>query len=61
MKCPKGRVKRRVSKHRGHPSNYAHSLRGHSWKRLYNEDGVHIGRQCINCGYKYIIPEFRKR
>lgn len=46
MKCPKGRIKKRVSLHRGHPSNYARSLKGHTWK------GHGKDRRCEKCGAK---------
>jgi hypothetical protein len=46
MKCPKGAVKHRISKGHGKPSNYAHSIRGHTWLKKGNET------ICKNCGKK---------
>jgi len=45
MRCPKGPTKKRISRtHKGNPSNYHHSIRGHTWKR---EGGK---RFCVKCG-----------
>lgn len=47
MRCNKAKVKQRFSKtEKGHPGNYAHSMKGHTWKR----NG--LARVCINCGKK---------
>jgi len=44
MRCNKGAVKHMHSNGGGHASNYAHSLRGHSWKKTSD------GRICTKCG-----------
>ena len=44
-RCPRGPKKRRISRaNKGNPSNYKHSLRGHSWKK---KEGIRI---CEKCG-----------
>ena len=48
MKCPMGQRKKRSSRGHGHPSDYVHSLRGHTWKKLI-QNNQHIGRTC-KCG-----------
>ncbi|MBE3093392.1 MAG: hypothetical protein IMZ52_00035 [Actinobacteria bacterium] len=53
MGCPKGAVKHRFAKGSGHPGNYAHSIRGHTWKKT---DG---GRVCTKCGKE--INRFNKK
>ena len=52
-RCSKGMVKKRHSKGAGHPGNYAHSLRGCTWKKMI-QDTLHIGRQCVKCGRKVL-------
>ncbi len=53
MRCPKGAIKHRVSLGGGHPSNYAHSIRGHTWKKTND------GRVCTKCGK--IINRFDRK
>lgn len=49
MKCPAGRKKKRTPRGRGKSKGYARSIKKHSWKRIFNKDGKHIGRKCTRC------------
>jgi hypothetical protein len=53
MKCPKAKVKKRVSKTgKGNPSDFRSSIHGHSWKR---DDEKTV---CSLCGFiKKIHPK----
>jgi len=63
MKCPKGARKKRFAKGRGHPSDYARSLKGHTWEKLFKEINgirVKIGRRCKLCGKEVLVPEWKE-
>ena len=53
-RCPAAPRKRRNPKGRGKSNGYAHSMKGHSWKRLFNKDNEHIGRECRLCHKKIL-------
>lgn len=53
----KCRVKHRTrtSKKKGRGSNHP-SNKGHSWTKLFNDDGEHIGRKCDACNIVILNP-----
>lgn len=62
MKCPNGKTKRRTPKGRGKSGDYARSLKGHSWKKLYKQvrgKTTKIGRKCTACSKEIIVPEWK--
>lgn len=49
-RCNLSRPKHRVSvSNNKQPKDYRHGMKGHTWVRLLNENGEHIGRKC-KCG-----------
>jgi len=58
-RCPAGPKKQRHCQGRGKSKGYAKSMKNHSWKKLFNKDNKHIGRQCDWC--KKVILNARGR
>lgn len=51
MKCHmKNRT--RISKKKG--SRKSPGLKGHSWTKVFDKDGNHIGRECSTCNIKIL-------
>lgn len=57
--CPQGTPKWTRPQKRG-KDHQKRGRRGHSWRKLFNADGIKIGRQCTNCSKKHIVPEMRE-
>lgn len=55
-RCPMSKPKKRTQRGKGKSHMYKHGMKGHKWEKLFNEDGVHIGRKC-QCGKTVLNPK----
>jgi len=52
--CPNGRKKWVRPTHKGN-DHIKRKKGGHSWKRLTNNTGLRIGRECVNCHKREMV------
>lgn len=56
-RCKLSKPKHRVSvSNNKQPNNYKHGMKGHKWEKLFDDNGVHIGRKC-QCGKTVLNPK----
>jgi hypothetical protein len=49
-RCPMSRAKRRNQLGKGKSLGYKLGMKGHAYKKLFNDNSDHIGRECTKCG-----------